>query len=271
MFRGNLPALRRGACIALLIAGSTACLAQGNQAQKSNPTPKPPPALTSNYVKTGLYFISGGGGNTVMRLSASGIILVDGNLSENFDELLHRIKKIVDQPIRVVINTSHYREHTSTNAQFLAEKINVIAQENVKGNLTAYNAAGHTIALPSVTYDREQALHFGPVEVRMLHFGNAHTSGDTVVYFADLRAVALGDLYSANPEPDLKAGGSLAGWSSFLGEVLKLDFDVAIPGNGPSVTRADVEACKARIDSLLAHKSMQLQPEKSSTQLAQAK
>ncbi len=53
----------------------------------------------------------------------------------------------------------------------------------------------------------------GGVEVQLKHFGPVRTGGDTVVYFPDLKIVALGDLFvTAAPEPDFSAGGSLVGW-----------------------------------------------------------
>jgi glyoxylase-like metal-dependent hydrolase (beta-lactamase superfamily II) len=88
--------------------------------------------------------------------------------------------------------------------------------------------------------------------LEVFHFGNAHTSGDTVVYFPVLRVVAVGDLYSEPPDPDYSAGGSLANWSSVLAGVLKLDFDVVVPGKGPGVSRAGLEAYKKKLDTVVS-------------------
>ena len=62
-----------------------------------------------------------------------------------------------------------------------------------------------------------------------MHFGNAHSSSDTVVYFPNLKVVAVGDLFASTPNPDFSAGGSLVGWGPVLAQVLKLDFDVVCP------------------------------------------
>ena len=86
----------------------------------------------------------------------------------------------------------------------------------------------------------------------MLHFGNAHTSGDTVVYFPNLNVVAVGDLFAPIPDPDFAAGGSLVNWGPVLAEILKLEFDVVVPSSGPTVSRADLEAFKTRIDTLVS-------------------
>jgi len=73
-----------------------------------------------------------------------------------------------------------------------------------------------------------------------------------VVYFPNLKVVAVGDLFAPVPNPDFSAGGSLVEWGPVLDQVLKLDFDVVVPGKGPAVTRADLEAFKIKIDTLVS-------------------
>src|SRR5262245_30666227 len=78
--------------------------------------------LTSQLVTTGLYLIAGGGANSLLRLSASGMILVDGKLPGFHRPLMaqvRRISKISDQSIKVLIVTDHHETHTGNNAQFL--------------------------------------------------------------------------------------------------------------------------------------------------------
>ena len=63
-------------------------------------------------------------------------------------------------------------------------------------------------------------LQLGGVEAKLMHFGNAHTDGDTVVYFTNLKVVAVGDLFTpGTPEPDYSAGGSLVGWGPVLAQI----------------------------------------------------
>lgn len=208
--------------------------------------------LDWQFVKTGLYVISGGGDNTVLRLSANGSILVNGKRPGNYDALLRRTRKIVDQPVRMLIVTNYRENHIGNNGKFLAAGTAIIAQQNVKQDLAAYDPPGLEVVPPTFTFEREYTLRLGSVEVQLMHFGNAMTNGDTVVYFPNLKVVAIGDLYSSVPNPDFAAGGSLIGWGPALGEVLKLDFDVAVPGSGPLVTKADVATFKTKIDTVAA-------------------
>jgi len=208
-------------------------------------------ALSASYVKTGLYIISGGGSNTILRLSGNGLILVNGKYSDHYDELQRRVRKVVDQPVRVEINTDHYANHNGTNTRFMADHIQVIAQQNAAQHLHSQDPSGSQPSPPAWTYENEKTLQFGAVTVELFHIDKAHTDGDTAVYFPDLKAVALGSLYSPDPIPDYSAGGSLAGWEEGLNQILKLDFDVAIPDSGPTVSRADVETLRSKIHLLI--------------------
>jgi glyoxylase-like metal-dependent hydrolase (beta-lactamase superfamily II) len=208
-------------------------------------------ALTADLVKTGLYVIYGGGSNSLLRLSGAGLVVVDGKLSGNYEAFLSQVKRISDQPIRVLINTDHHAEHTGNNAAFLGAGADILAHVNVKTNLVSYHAGGR-IALPTRTYDREFLLRMGGVDVHLMHLGNAHTSADSVVYFPNLKVVAVGSLFASTPDPDFSAGGSLVGWGPVLAEILKLDFDVVVPSTGPMVGRAELETFKNKIDTLVS-------------------
>jgi glyoxylase-like metal-dependent hydrolase (beta-lactamase superfamily II) len=255
VFRKKLPAYPPCLIVLLAMAAPVAASAQYQHAMEQSGKGATAATLTAQFVKTGLYFISGGGGNSVLRLSGNGLILVDGKLSGNYDALRVKVKKISDQPIRVLINTDHHENHTGTNAKFLAAGTGIIAHENVKQNLTNYNPPGGKVAPPTVTYDHEYRLRLGGVEAQLMHFGNAVTDGDTVVYFPNLKVVAVGDLFAPAPDPDFSAGGSLVGWGPVLAQVLKLEFDVVVPGTGPTVGRTDLEAFKTKIDTLVSRAS----------------
>jgi cyclase len=243
-----LAAYRTWVIVLLITAGAVASSAQYKQPNAINPHD----GLTVQLVKTGLYVINGQGSNSVLRLSANGLILVDGKLPGNYDALRARAKKISDQPFRALILTGCDESSTGTNAKFVENGSHIVVQENAKQNLASCNLAGDKLTPAIVTYGSEYQIHLGGIEAQLMHFGNAYSSSDTVVYFPNLKVVAIGDLFSARPAPDFAAGGSLVGWGSVLAQVLKLDFDVAIPSTGPAITRADLEAFKTKIDTMVA-------------------
>lgn len=208
--------------------------------------------MQASQIRNGLYLISGGGSNTVVRLTGGGPIVVDGKSTGQYATLRKKIRRISEAPVRMLITTDHENDRTGNNAQFIASGAEVVAHENAKQNLIAEHRSDGESALPTSTYKNGFVEQVGSIQVRVMHFGNAHTSGDTVVYFPDMRVVAVGDLYASTPDPDFANGGSLVGWSQVLAEILKLDFELAVPGTGPIVRRADIEALKTKIDKLVA-------------------
>jgi glyoxylase-like metal-dependent hydrolase (beta-lactamase superfamily II) len=209
-------------------------------------------------VKPGLYMVTGAGGNSTFRITSEGIILVDGKLpgEENYNALMALIKGVSDKPIKYLIVTHHHADHTGNNQRFLDAGVQVVAHENLNKNLVTY-VQDPKPASASLTYSgAEYTLKLGGTTVELHHFGRAHTSGDTVVYFPDLKTVCLSDTVTTgrtDPLIDYAGGGSATDWTNVLAGVLKLDFDAAVPGNGDVLTKADVAAYKAKFDAMLAH------------------
>ena len=216
-------------------------------------------AQTIKEVKPGLFLITGAGGNSSIRVTREGIILVDGKLPAegNFDKLMELIKSVSNQPIKYMFLTHHHQDHTGNDDKFLALGIPVIAHENLKSNLVTY-AATPKPAPPSVTYSTDYTVKLGGATVEAHHYGRAHTSGDTVVYFPDLKVVALSDELTVGTPPgsraplaDYAGGGSLVEWPSVLDKVLKLDWDLAIPGNDDPQPRSYVQSFRDNIQKIV--------------------
>jgi cyclase len=215
-----------------------------------------PQPQTIQQVKPGVFMIAGAGGNTTVRVTNAGLIVVDGKLAgeENYNSLMKLIKGASDQPIKYLIVTHHHADHTGNNQRFLDAGVQVVATENLKTNLLTYESNPKP-APPSITYPgAEYKLQLGGVTAELHHFGRAHTSGDTVVYFPDVKVVCVSDVVTIGNGPliDYAGGGSAVEWTQVLDGILKLDFDVAIPGNGDPLNRAYVEAYKTKFETYVA-------------------
>jgi cyclase len=224
------------------------------QAQGGRGAPQP---QTIQTVKPGLFMIAGAGGNSTVRVTPDGVILVDGKLpgDANYTALTALIKGVSDKPIKYLVVTHHHADHTGNNQKFLDAGVQVVAHENLNKNLVTY-AQDPKPASAGITYPgAEYTLKLGGATVELHHFGRAHTSGDTVVYFPDLKVVCLSDVVTTGktgPLIDYAGGGSATDWTNVLAAVLKLDFDAAIPGNGDVLTKADVQAYKTKFDTVIA-------------------
>ncbi len=99
-------------------------------------------------------------------------------------------------------------------------------------------------ALPVITYDNSMRFHFNGERIDLLHFGPAHTTGDTAVVFRDHKTVHMGDVYNNAGYPFIDAdnGGSLNGVIEFSSKVLQqIDSDyIVVPGHGPVAKYQDL-------------------------------
>jgi cyclase len=204
---------------------------------------QPPPPIGVQKLKDDLYVIGVtkgvGAGNVAAYVTNEGVILVDDMFDRNHDELLDKLKSVTDQPIKYVLNTHQHDDHSGGNAKMLAMKAEVISHRNARANMALLKQPG----LARVTFSEEMAVYLGGKEVRARHFGRGHTGGDAVMYFPAARAIHTGDLFlTFPPQPfiDYANGGSALEWTKTLDEVLKIDFDVAIPGHGPLSDRAGI-------------------------------
>ncbi len=213
------------------------------------------PVLSIQQVKPGLFLVPGGGSNSIVRVTNDGVILVDTKMPSqaNYDGLLAQIKTVTNQPVKIVAVTHHHADHTGNNDRFLAAGATVVGHAQLAANLPTYQFDPRP-APPNVTYDTSYTIRLGGAEVRVLHFGRSHTGGDSLIYYPDLKVLLTSDAVTVGaggPLVDYAGGGSALEWRRVLDQMLLLDFDTAIPGAGPVLTRADVMAFRTRFNTVL--------------------
>jgi glyoxylase-like metal-dependent hydrolase (beta-lactamase superfamily II) len=213
------------------------------------------PVQPIRMLKPDLYVVPGGGANSIVRVTKDGVILVDTKLpgEANYNGLLEQIKTVTPQPVKVVIVTHHHADHTGNNDRFIAAGAQVIGHEQLAKNLDTYQFSPLP-AKPTTTYKTDYTVKLGGAQVRVLHLGNAHTGGDSVVYFPDVKVIATSDAVTVGmggPLVDYAGGGSALGWAPVLDAMLKLDFDTAVPGAGEIQTKADVQAFRMKFTTVI--------------------
>jgi cyclase len=212
------------------------------------------PVQPIQQVKPGLFLVAGGGANSVVRVTSEGIILVDTKLpgDQNYNDLMAQIRTVSNQPVKFVVVTHHHADHTGNTAKFLEAGAQVLGHEVLKQSLTTYQFDPRP-APPSLTYDKDYVVRLGSVAVEVHHYGRSHTGGDSIVYYPDLKVVLTSDAITTGTTGPLidYPGGSALEWSKVLDTMLKLDFDTAIPGAGPILSKADVQAFKMKFDTVI--------------------
>jgi len=186
-------------------------------------------------------------GDVAARVTPEGVILVDDKYPENLTDVITTLRSVTTQPIRYMLNSHHHGDHVSGNVNVAAMGVDIIAHRRIRENFLRLKQPG----APNIVFEDQGGVHLGGVEVRMYHLGRGHTNGDTVIHFPDLRAVHMGDLViDGMPVIDYAGGGSALEFVTTIDAMLKLDFDVAIPGHGKLMTRPEVQAYRNRFETM---------------------
>jgi glyoxylase-like metal-dependent hydrolase (beta-lactamase superfamily II) len=218
--------------------------------------------LTDNlYVLKAL--TTGGGGNTSVFITASGVAVVDTKNPGWGQPLLDKIKTLTDKPVTLIINTHTHGDHVSGNVEFPAT-VDVVAHANTKANMEAMRPASFVAQPPSGppsniftrnngtgmakrTFKDTMTIGSGADRIELHYFGPAHTNGDAMVLFPAARVMHMADVFANKGLPGMDAnnGGTGVGYAATLTKVA--DFadknNVATIVNGhynTTTTRADL-------------------------------
>jgi len=222
-------------------------------------------------LKPNLYEITGGGANTLIRVTTQGLIVVDTKNpgDENFNRVMEEIKSVTNQPVKYVINTHHHPDHVGNNQKFIDAGATVVALEALKTWMGNDPRTKDIPGRPTQTFAKDYTLKLGDAEVKLYSFGRGHTGDDTMVYFPDTKVVMVSDqITDATPIVDFANGGSAVEWTKILDGVLALDFEQAIPGRGEPKSKADVQAYRAKFDTVVKRASDAIKAGATKDQLA---
>lgn len=228
-------------------------------AQPADPDPYPRAIrkLKDNFYVVPGYDGSTTGGNVGVQVTSEGLIVVDSNKVENIAAVLQQIRTVSTLPIKYTIGTHSHADHQGGNAELAKLGTVIIAQRNMRNAMVAGKQPG----VPAIVYDKDLSVFLGGVEVQAHYYGPGHTDGDTVVYFPAAKAVQMGDLVLLGKRSDgstlipainYPTGATLTKLMATVDGILSLDFDTAIPGHGPVMTRAQVATYRANLQTLKA-------------------
>jgi glyoxylase-like metal-dependent hydrolase (beta-lactamase superfamily II) len=209
-------------------------------------------------LKPNLYMITGGGANTLVRVTTEGLIVVDTKNpgDENYKRLMEEIASVSPLPVKYVLNTHHHPDHVGNNQKFIDAGAQVVGLEALKTHMTSDPRTKDIPGPPTVTFAKDYVLKLAGAVVEAHSYGRGHTGDDTMVYFPDAKVVMVSDqITNATPIVDFANGGSAVEWTQILDGVLKLDFEMAIPGRGDPKTRAEVQAFRTNFAALVSRAS----------------
>ena len=214
------------------------------------------PKLEVTTLTENLYMLSGqGGGNIGLMTGPDGTFLIDDQVAPVGPALMEAIKTLGGDKPRLLLNTHYHSDHTGGNEAIGKAGTTIISHDNARKRLAegttlkAFNVTNPpapAAALPIITFSATLHLHINGDTLRTVHFPNAHTDGDSVIYFEKSNVVHTGDIFFNGLYPfiDVNNGGNLIGTIQAVEKLIATTDENTkiIPGHGPLATRADLIA-----------------------------
>lgn len=211
-------------------------------------------------VRDDIHMLVGAGGNITVQTGDDGVLIIDTQYAELSDKILATIRGLSDKPLRHIINTHHHGDHVGGNANLKAagftpvggnvggdvsdagEGARILAHENVLLHL-AGDPNLSTDMWPTLTYFTEKKdMYFNGEGISILHQPNAHTDGDSIIFFRKSDVITTGDAYitSFYPFIDMSSGGTINGFIDAANAIIDLIIPeygqdggtLVIPGHG---------------------------------------
>ena len=219
--------------------------------------------IKSHQVSENIYMLTGSGGNIGISVGDDGVFMIDDQFAPLTEKILAEIKTLSDKPVKFLINTHWHGDHTGGNENMKKKGTIVVAHENVRKRMNSeqFNSmwnrttpASPEDALPVVTFDNSVTFHFNGEDILVFHVHNAHTDGDSMIYFSKSNVLHTGDAYFQGKYPyiDLDAGGSIDGYIKAVHFALQLidDETKIIPGHRNISDKSELKAYVAILEDL---------------------
>jgi len=186
----------------------------------------------------GVYsFTANAGNHSMFVVGERSVAVFETFDSAHAQKLLDAVRSVTDKPITHVFQSHNHWDHASGGQVFADLEAQTIMHD-LAAQWIAANP-GRDTATPTVTWSgKRKDIDMGDFTVEMHYLGLNHGLGMTIFLIPERKAAYIADLVTPNRVmfavvPDFNIGE----WERSLGEILEMDFDVAVcshnelPGN----------------------------------------
>jgi glyoxylase-like metal-dependent hydrolase (beta-lactamase superfamily II) len=196
--------------------------------------------------------------NVVVFVTDDGVLVIDTRQHpREGQDVIDRIKKITDKPVKWVINSHFHGDHHYGNPPFKAAGATFVAHTDTarlmqqvwdkelarrqnyfrSRNLDPKDVK---LVLPDITFDRSLTIRLGGKEVRLLYFGTGQNPGDTFVLFPEQRVLFTPGAFGTRSMPNMAFTSSVENWIKMLRDIAAMDVAVILPAHGDVAKTSDV-------------------------------
>ncbi len=215
--------------------------------------------ISLDQIGSGLYaHTAEGDPNSGVIVGDDSVMVIDAQPTPAIaDELIARVAKVTDKPIKYVLLTHYHAVRVLGAAAFKGAEIlasdttrGLIAErgkqdmESEIGRFPRLFRAADTISgltWPTVTFPDQISIWLGRREVRIMHIGRGHTAGDVIAVVPDAGVVFAGDLVE-NKSACYCGDAHLTDWPATLDNLAEMQAVVLVPGRGPVLTTPELVA-----------------------------
>ena len=189
-----------------------------------------PEGIRSMHVSGKIWVVFGAGANVTVQIGDEGVLVVDTGTADMAVALREEIRRLAgNKPIRYVISTNHHADHTGGNVYLADEPLQrsaVLAHENVGLHLILEEMEAGNLIMDTF-YGDSKEIYFNGEPIKIIHLPEAHTDGDSMVFFRSSDVISVGGVISSRAFPSFDAadGGSVSGLIDALNRIL--DYTVA--------------------------------------------
>jgi len=201
------------------------------------------------------YDNTGHNNNLSFIVTGDGVVVVNGGAAYVLAEALHEeIRRITDQPVRLVIDENGQGHAMLGNSYWVDQGVPILAHEDAAAEfqdrghailqrMKGYNrdkAEGTRIQGPTETFADAKIIEMGGFRIEVLWIGPAHSPGDISVWLADQKLVIAGDMAFHERLPPIFDDTDTAGWLESWEKFEALGALYVIPGHGHPTNIAQV-------------------------------